>query len=168
MLTPKFIVIHWTGGQYAGAVSWLRNILSRASAHFVVKADASEITQLVPLTKCAWHAGGKSWHPVTGVNLNLSSIGIEIEGAPSNLGLTGWKPELIQLVADLCKWIATQCPTVTGITDHSTILPTMRTDVLGGRGVDTFPWATLVAGSGLIDQSTSDIRQQVRKYFKLT
>ncbi|HCP14811.1 MAG TPA: hypothetical protein DIT32_03410 [Peptococcaceae bacterium] len=53
---PDMIVCHITEGSYAGAVSWLCNSASKASAHFVVAQDG-RITQLVKLTDAAWCNG---------------------------------------------------------------------------------------------------------------
>jgi len=53
---PDMIVCHITEGSYSGAVSWLCNPASEASAHFVVAQDG-RITQLVPLTDSAWCNG---------------------------------------------------------------------------------------------------------------
>lgn len=54
---PNLIVWHETGGAYAGAVSWLRNPVSQASAHLVIREDGQEATQLVRLRWKAWTQG---------------------------------------------------------------------------------------------------------------
>lgn len=53
------VVLHFTLGSYAGAVSWLSNANrpNRSSAHFVIGRKEGEITQLVKITDIAWHAG---------------------------------------------------------------------------------------------------------------
>jgi hypothetical protein len=61
------IVWHETAGPYAGAVSWLRDPASRASAHLVVREDGRAVTQLVPLAAKAWHAEA----------FNAYSVGVE-------------------------------------------------------------------------------------------
>jgi N-acetylmuramoyl-L-alanine amidase len=67
------LVWHYTAGaSAAGAISWLCNPEAKASAHFVVGRDGS-ITQLVPLSESAWHAG-----TVTGNIGNKASIGVEL------------------------------------------------------------------------------------------
>jgi N-acetyl-anhydromuramyl-L-alanine amidase AmpD len=48
------VIVHRTEGGYAGAVAWLSDPRARASAHLVMKADGSEVTQLVPLQFKAW------------------------------------------------------------------------------------------------------------------
>lgn len=69
---PRCIVIHhWndpsTPGTLAGTVSWLCNPRSKVSAHYVV--SGSQIYQLVPENRRAWHARGG----------NGDSIGIELD-----------------------------------------------------------------------------------------
>ena len=61
---------HFMEGGYAGSISWLCNPASRASAHLCLKADGSEVTQLVPLNMKAWDACA----------FNSRGIGLEIEG----------------------------------------------------------------------------------------
>ena len=67
-------VIHTTQGSYAGAISWLRNPQSQASAHYVVRSSDGQITQLVRESDKAWHARDH----------NPYSLGIEHEGFVNN------------------------------------------------------------------------------------
>lgn len=80
------IVLHHTGpGSYNGLISWLKNVQSGASAHYVLGKKSNEVKQLVKLSDKAWHAG-KSRTIIDGnvvSNLNHNSIGIEIQ----NIGL---------------------------------------------------------------------------------
>lgn len=48
------LVLHETGGAYSGAVSWLRNPVSQASAHLVLREDGERAAQLVKLAEKAW------------------------------------------------------------------------------------------------------------------
>lgn len=68
--TPKFVVIHVTEGNFAGAVSWLKSPKSNVSAHYVIRSRDGLVKQLVKSTDKAWHV--RCWNPVT--------IGIEHEG----------------------------------------------------------------------------------------
>ena len=72
--TIREAVIHTTQGNYAGAISWLRNPASQASAHYVVRSSDGQITQLVRESNKAWHA--RSHNPY--------SLGIEHEGFVNN------------------------------------------------------------------------------------
>ena len=90
---PIMIVNHITEGAVAGAVSWLCNPESKASAHFVV-ARNGDIYQLVDIRNGAWCNGtaiynkGKYYYKnstnsiVKGkaVNANLFTVSIEHEG----------------------------------------------------------------------------------------
>ena len=53
------VVLHFTLGSYAGAVSWLMNANrpNRSSSHFVIGRNSGEAVQLVKVTDIAWHAG---------------------------------------------------------------------------------------------------------------
>lgn len=67
----RYVVIHTIEGSYWGAISWFRNPKARVSAHYVVGRGGAS-TQMVPLTRSAWHAGN-GW-------MNRRSVGIEHEG----------------------------------------------------------------------------------------
>jgi N-acetyl-anhydromuramyl-L-alanine amidase AmpD len=66
------IVIHATGGPYAGALSWFQDPRSSLSAHYVIRASDGEITQAVAEADTAFHVRG----------FNRGSIGIEHEFDP--------------------------------------------------------------------------------------
>ena len=66
----RLIVAHDCQGSYAGAVSWFAQERSRVSAHYVVKEDGTEVTQMVADGHKAWHA----------CDFNSSSLGLEMGG----------------------------------------------------------------------------------------
>jgi N-acetylmuramoyl-L-alanine amidase len=79
IITPRFLVIHYTGGgSAAGTIAWFRDPVSRVSAHLVIGRDG-KVTQMVPLNREAWHAGQSRWGNLSG--LNRHSIGIELDNA---------------------------------------------------------------------------------------
>lgn len=89
---PEVIVMHYTaGGSAEGSIEWLCDPAAQASAHVVI-ARSGEITQLIPFTRIAWHAGRSQWRGRDSVN--GFSIGVEL----ANWGLlqevgsryTGW------------------------------------------------------------------------------
>lgn len=92
--TIDSIVIHTTEGGYSGAVSWLKNPSSGASAHYVIKENGTEIKQLVADSNRAWHA----------TYYNSRSIGIECAGfaGQASTWTQGILPALYDLVAWLC------------------------------------------------------------------
>jgi N-acetylmuramoyl-L-alanine amidase len=82
-ITPRVIVMHYTATpSAAGAIRTLKDTTrgrNCVSAHLVVDLDGT-ITQLVPFTTKAWHAGDSHLDTPSGriTGLNSHSIGIEI------------------------------------------------------------------------------------------
>ena len=64
------VIVHRCEGGYAGSVAWLCDPRAKASAHLVMKADGSEVTQLVPLNAKAWAQCA----------FNGAGVSLEIEG----------------------------------------------------------------------------------------
>ena len=64
------LIAHRTEGGYEGSCAWLCDLRAGASAHAVLKADGSELTQLVPLQYKAWAQCA----------FNGRGISLEIEG----------------------------------------------------------------------------------------
>jgi N-acetyl-anhydromuramyl-L-alanine amidase AmpD len=83
------IVLHSTEGNYGGAVMWLTNPKSQASAHIVISATG-QTTRLVPDDRKAWHVASD----------NPDSLGIEQEGFASQ---DAWPEAQLQATA---RWIA--------------------------------------------------------------
>lgn len=90
---PPFVVMHFTAGRTReSTVQHFLNPKAEASAHLVVGRDGS-VTQCIPFTDVAWHAGVSKWTvyapPTTGIpglprvyeGLNSHSIGIELVNA---------------------------------------------------------------------------------------
>lgn len=76
-ISPKFIVLHHTSGNYEGSVSWCLNPQSKVSYHYIIDPKDGSRTQLVWDTRRAWHAGVSSWKRYS--NLNSHSIGIAFD-----------------------------------------------------------------------------------------
>ena len=75
------IVNHITAGLMPGTLSWLRNPVAKASAHYVV-TKTGVVYQLVKDEDTAWHAGiinKPGWTLYDGSNPNYYSLGIEHE-----------------------------------------------------------------------------------------
>ena len=134
--TPKLVVIHTCEGGYAGCWGWLRNSASGASAHYVVKENGSEITQLVREAKRAWHVAAKysstrnggRYASLNGRSTNDFSIGIEHGGFASQASFsTGQINASAKLVCDI-----TQDHGITRdkyhIVGHGQLQPWNRTD----------------------------------------
>ncbi|WP_428268159.1 N-acetylmuramoyl-L-alanine amidase [Haliangium sp.] len=88
---PAMVVIHTCEGSYSSCWSWLTNSASGVSAHYVVKENGSEISQLVREYQRAWHIGATyqcsnnnnvdCWR--NGYSSNHFTIGIEHGGYAS-------------------------------------------------------------------------------------
>lgn len=103
---PGMVIIHSCEGSYAGCWSWLKNPASGVSAHYVIKEDGEEITQLVRESKKAWHISAsydcdrnsdvECWR--NGYSSNHFTVGIEHAGYA---GQASWDPTLIDESAKL-------------------------------------------------------------------
>ncbi len=84
-------------------------------------------------------------------SLNPCSIGIELAGPPSCIGLKGWNDEQIEALVELCRDIRIRMPDIKLI-DHSRICAT-KIDVIKGTGYeeDIFPWDRLVDDTKMIE-----------------
>ncbi len=138
------VIIHSCEGSYSGCWSWLASPASQVSAHYVVREDGAEITQLVRESSRAWHIAAvydsalNSGHEgkLHGTQSNHFTIGVEHAGFASQ---TSWPVEQIdasaRLVCDVAKrW---QIPRDRlHIVSHAQLQPYNRTDPGSG-----WPWA---------------------------
>ena len=100
------VVIHYTEGSYAGAISWFKNCAAQVSAHYVIRSADGQITQMVLEKDKAWHAR----------TANGYTIGIEHE-AYGNV----WEyftEEMYQSSADLVRSICSRYETINGQRTH--------------------------------------------------
>jgi N-acetyl-anhydromuramyl-L-alanine amidase AmpD len=67
------LVLHDCEGGYEGSVRWFELSRSSVSAHYVVREDGGEATQMVDLADNAWHA----------CTFNRRSVGVEMGGFAS-------------------------------------------------------------------------------------
>ncbi len=102
----KMVIIHACEGAYAGCWGWLVKAESGVSAHYVVKEDGSEISQLVKEAKKGWHIAatykcelnGKQECDLQGVGANGFTVGIEHAGYTNQ---AAWHANLIDQSAKL-------------------------------------------------------------------
>ncbi len=108
----------------------------RVSAHFLIQRRG-EITQFVPCSKRAWHAGASAWHGRTACN--DFSIGVELEG-------TDFLPFSDQQYAALIRLtrVLKRTYPIREIAGHSDIAPGRKTD----PGHE-FDWPRYLAKGGL-------------------
>ena len=78
-------------GSYQGSIAYFQTSASQVSAHFCVRGDGGEATQMVHLSDRAWHACAA----------NSRSIGIEMEGYAKN----GYKPDLLEATAEIVAYL---------------------------------------------------------------
>ncbi|MDC0672617.1 golvesin C-terminal-like domain-containing protein [Nannocystis radixulma] len=108
----KMVIIHSCEGAYSGCWGWLVNKDAGVSAHYVVKEDGSEISQLVQESKKAWHISatynkslnGGMESQLHGTSSNNFTVGIEHAGFAKQ---ANWNANLIEqsakLVCDITK-----------------------------------------------------------------
>lgn len=64
------LILHDCEGSYSASVSWFEQKRSQVSAHYVVREDGQEVTQMVALADKAWHV----------CDFNSRSVGVEMAG----------------------------------------------------------------------------------------
>jgi N-acetylmuramoyl-L-alanine amidase len=133
----SILVLHYTGMEdAASAIAWLRNPVSRVSAHYVVAEDG-QIVRLVPEEKRAWHAGRSYWRGMTA--LNACSIGIEIVNPGHEHGYRPFPEEQIEALIPLVSEIKERHHITRGnVVGHSDIAPARKQDP-----GELFPWNRL-------------------------
>ena len=131
MDTINTIVLHWTAGaSVSSAISALR--INKNSYHFIIGKDGM-ITQTVPLSRKAWHAGS-SYGP-NGSDVNPTSIGISMDLLNDKQPVTD---EMYTSILNLILDLKIAVPSLKWITGHQWISP--------GRKVDpyTFDFVKLI------------------------
>jgi len=138
----NMILLHYTGMSSAEkAVLWLANPKAKVSCHYVID-EAGSITQMVPETMRAWHAGASHWAGET--DINSVSIGIEIQNPGHEHGYPDFPAAQMQAVSALCRDIAAR----RGVPPERILA---HSDVAPGRKIDPgekFDWA-LMAKAGV-------------------
>ena len=142
------VIIHSCEGSYVGCWSWLADPSSRVSAHYVVREDGGEITQLVRESSRAWHIAAiydstlNSGHDgrLQGVQSNHFTIGIEHAGFASQ---TSWPVQQVDASARLVCNVAKRWQIPRDrlhVVSHAQLQPYNRTDPGSG-----WPWADYLA-----------------------
>ena len=96
------VVIHYTEGSYAGAISWFKNCDAQVSVHYVIRSSDGQVTQMVREADKAWHAR----------SANAYTIGIEHE-AYGNVW-SFFTEEMYQSSADLVRNICSRYEAIDG------------------------------------------------------
>jgi len=104
--SPRFgalircLVLHATVGGAESSLNWLCSPSSRVSSHYVITKTGA-IYQLVPDDQAAWHAGVSFWRGMGSEQIQLSSLGIELENA--NTGHDPYPQAQLDSCALLCR-----------------------------------------------------------------
>ncbi len=88
-----YVVVHTMQGYYAGSISWFQNPAANVSAHYCMRAEDGEVTQMVRDQDRAWHVG----------NSNSVALGIEHEGFVDDPSWYTWETYLSS--ARLARWL---------------------------------------------------------------
>ncbi len=145
---PELVIIHTCEGAYAGCVSWLRRSGTGVSAHYVVREDGREVSQLVSETDRAWHIGaayrsrlnGGRLSSREGISINTLSIGVEHGGFART---RTFDPNMIERSATLVREITSRHGIPRDryhIVGHGQLQPENRTDP-----GPNWPWTTYLA-----------------------
>lgn len=134
---PDMIVLHYTGMPDAElALRRLCDPKAEVSAHYLVDVDG-QITQCVPESMRAWHAGASHWAGET--DINSCSIGIEIANGGHDWGYPDFPLRQIAAVIALCKGIIIRREIAPHrVLAHSDIAPARKKDP-----GEKFPWQRL-------------------------
>jgi N-acetylmuramoyl-L-alanine amidase len=124
---PDMLLLHYTGMRSAAAaIAWLARADSKVSCHYVIDLDGC-ITQQVPETLRAWHAGVSFWAGET--DLNSCSIGIEIQNPGHQMGYHDFPAAQMQAVSALAHDIcARHTIPARRVLAHSDVAPLRKID----------------------------------------
>jgi hypothetical protein len=90
----KYYFMHYVAtGTYQGAINWFKNCSSNVSAHYVIRNNDGEVSQVVAEADRAWSQGVTSYNDL--------GIGVEHEVLASNLAMWDSEPMLVS-AANLC------------------------------------------------------------------
>lgn len=134
---PSLLIMHYTGMSSAEkAVDWLARAESNVSCHYVID-EAGAITQMVPESQRAWHAGVSFWRGER--DINSHSIGIEIQNPGHQHGYPPFPPRQMQAVMALgVDIVARHRMAPDGVLAHSDVAPDRKIDP-----GEKFSWARL-------------------------
>jgi hypothetical protein len=125
--TISKIVVHHTDGRIGGALSNLRNVASRVSAHLLV-ARNGDVVRIVSDDLKAWHA----------VESNRTSLGVEIEAWELGQGLT--MPQERMLLSVLSYWSKKYSISIDQIVSHRSVIPTRCPEFIWFKDADLTAW----------------------------
>jgi N-acetyl-anhydromuramyl-L-alanine amidase AmpD len=123
-IVPKAIVLHHSGGSYAGGVAWIKNPQSRVSYHVLVAPDGKRTVFAIPEQR-TWHAGRSEWRGKR--DLNSWSVGASFAGDTYKQALTD------AAMASMAEYLVPIMHhfrlTLADVTDHRTVSPGRKDDL---------------------------------------
>ena len=123
-IRPEAIVLHHSGGSYAGGVSWIKNPASRVSYHVLVAPDGRRTVFARPDQR-TWHAGKSSWQGRG--DLNSWSVGASFAGDTYAEPLT--LDAMDSMAEYLLPIMARYGLEILDVTDHRTVSPGRKDDL---------------------------------------
>jgi N-acetyl-anhydromuramyl-L-alanine amidase AmpD len=121
---PRAVVLHHSGGSYAGGASWIKNPASRVSYHVLVGQDGRRTVFASP-TQRTWHAGRSEWRGRG--DLNSWSIGAAFAGDTNKEPLTD--DAMMSMAEYLVPIMRQYSMTLADVTDHRTVSPGRKDDL---------------------------------------
>ena len=133
----KFVIIHYTGMQSEiESINRLKDPKKKVSCHYLINRKG-KIIRMVNDKKIAWHAGKSKWKKF--VDLNKSSLGIELVNKGHRLGYQNFTKPQIKSVIILCKLLKKKYSIrEENFLGHSDIAPLRKVDP-----GEKFPWEKL-------------------------
>jgi AmpD protein len=123
-IVPRAIVLHHSGGSYAGGVTWIKNPASRVSYHCLVAQDGRRTVFANPEQR-TWHAGKSEWQGRG--DLNSWSVGASFAGDTNKEPLT--HDAMDSMAEYLMPIMRDYGLTVADVTDHRTVAPGRKDDL---------------------------------------
>lgn len=123
-IVPQAIVLHHSGGSYAGGVSWIKDPASRVSYHCLVAPDGRR-TVFAPPTARTWHAGISTWQGKR--DLNSWAVGASFAGDTYKQPLTD--DAMASMVEYLLPILKEYGLSLNNVTDHRTVSPGRKDDL---------------------------------------
>lgn len=123
-IKPEAIVLHHSGGSYAGGVSWIRNPKSRVSYHVLVAEDGRRTVFARPDQR-TWHAGTARWR--NRGDVNSWTVGASFAGNTYFQLLTD--DAMASMAEYLVPVMRAYGLTIADVTDHRTVAPMRKTDL---------------------------------------
>ena len=135
--TIQFVIIHYTGMQSEiESIKKLKSPKSEVSCHYLINRKG-KIIQMVEDKNIAWHAGKSKWKKF--INLNQSSIGIELVNKGHQFGYQNFCNNQIKSLIKLCKSLKKKyLIKKENFLGHSDISPLRKIDP-----GEKFPWQRL-------------------------